>query len=300
MPNAKDAKDIGKPKFLLLGSTGSGKTAQILTLPGKTFCYLFDPSALATLKGHDIDYELFLPTKVSTAAVSLSKGKSDPIKEEDASLLYVKWEKDSDERTKPDKKKYGIVKEEIFTPDNPDDPNIIEPKGQWKEVERPACWFDQFDNICFDSFTTFSDMVMDRILKLNGRAGQFPQQDDWGGQMQTITNVVRTYASMNKILLFTAHEEFKQDKEGGKMQNMILLTGRLRVKLPLLFSEMLHMECASTPAKIKYQIQTRPDRYNPAIRTTIKGLEMFHDVTISDWTKPKDYGLGKLLRGTTK
>ncbi|KKL07321.1 hypothetical protein LCGC14_2587250, partial [marine sediment metagenome] len=46
MPNAKDNPDIGKAKFLLLGPTGSGKTSQILTLPGKTFCYLFDPSSL--------------------------------------------------------------------------------------------------------------------------------------------------------------------------------------------------------------------------------------------------------------
>ena len=263
MPNAKDTKDIGRPKFLLLGSSGSGKTSQILTLPGKTFCYLFDPAALATLKGHDIDYELFLPTRVSTSAVSLSKGKSDPKSEEDASLLYVKWEKDSDKKMK-------------------------------------SGFFDEYDNICFDSFTTFSDMVMDRILKLNGRAGQFPQQDDWGCQMQTITNVVRTYASMNKVILFTAHEEFKQDKDSGRMLNIILLTGRLRVKLPLLFSEMLHTECVSTASDIKYQIQTRPDRMNPAIRCSFRDIDMFYDVTIKDWKKPQNYGLGKLLRGTTK
>ena len=268
MPNAKDATDIGKAKFLLLGPTGSGKTSQILTLPGKTFCYLFDPSSLATLKGHDIEYELFLPGKVSTAAVSLSKGKSDRMKEEDASETYTAWEKDSDEKTEKDK------------------------DGK--------CYFDQFDNICFDSFTTFSDVVMDRVLKLNGRAGKFPQQDDWGGQMQTITNVVRTYASMDKVLLFTAHEEFKQDAESGRMVNIILLTGRLRVKLPLLFSEMLHMECASTPAEIKYQIQTRPDRFNPAIRCTMRDLEMFHDVTIKEWDKPQNYGIGKLLKGTKR
>jgi len=263
MPNAKDAKDIGKAKFLLLGPTGSGKTSQILTLPGKTFCYLFDPSSLATLKGHDIEYELFLPGRVSTAAVSLSKGKSDPVKEEDASETYTAWEADSD-------------------------------------AKMESGFFDDFDNICFDSFTTFSDVVMDRILKLNGRAGKFPQQDDWGGQMQTITNVVRTYASMNKILLFTAHEEFKQDSESGRMVNIILLTGRLRVKLPLLFSEMLHMECASTAAEIKYQVQTRPDRFNPAIRCTMRDLPMFTDVTIKDWDNPQNYGIGKLLRGHNK
>jgi hypothetical protein len=262
MPNAKDATEeqVGRPKFLLVGSTGSGKTAQMLTLPGKTFAYLFDPSALATLKGYDIDYEMFVPSRVNLGAISLSKGKSDPKTSTDAPDIYTAWAKHADEM-----------------------------------VSSGA--FDAYDNICFDSFTTFADIVMDRILKLNGRVGQFPQQDDWGGQMQTITNCVRTFVAMNKVLLFTAHDEFKQDDATSRMQNIILLTGRLRIKIPLLFSEILHMDCASTPTEIKYQMQTRPDRMNPAIRCTFKGLKMFEDMTITDWKNPTKFGLGKLLKG---
>ena len=262
MPNAKDAtvEDVGKPKILLFGPSGSGKTSQIITLPGKTFAYLFDPSALSTLKGHDIDYEEFTPTKMNRQAVSLSKGKSDPKTTVGAGDVYNLWAKDADDKEK-------------------------------------AGFFDLYDNIAFDSFTTFSDIVMDRILKLNGREGQFPQQDDWGGQMQTITNVVRSFIGYNKTLLFIAHDEFKQDEATSRMQNVILLTGRLRIKLPLLFSEMLHTECVSTAGEIKYQVQTRPDRMNPAIRTSFKGLDMFHDVTIKDWKNPKGFGLGKLLKG---
>ena len=263
MPNAKDVTDeeIGKPKFLLIGSTGSGKTAQMLTLPGKTFAYLFDPSALSTLKGYDIEYEEFMPTKLNLGAVSLTKGKSDPkTAKTDAADIYSQWALDADE-----KKNSG--------------------------------YFDQFDNICFDSFTTFSAIVMDRVLKLNGREGQFPQQDDWAGQMQTITNVVRDFIAMKKVLLFTAHDQFKQDSVTSRMQNVIMLTGQLRVTLPLLFSEIWHMECASTATEEKFQVQTRPDRLNPAIRCTFKGMEMFHNVTIKDWNNPTDYGIGKLLKG---
>jgi len=259
MPNAKDNPDIGKPKFLLVGPTGSGKTSQITTLPGKTFAYLFDPSALATLKGYDIEYEEFVASKMNLGAVSLSKGKSDKKTTSDAPDVYTLWEQD-------------------FT-----------------EKEKSGFW-DTVDNICFDSFTTFADIVMDRILFLNGRAGQFPQQDDWGGQMQTITNVVRTFVSMNKVLLFTGHDEFKQDEASTRMQNVIILTGRLRVKIPLLFSDIWHMECASTAGEVKYQAQTRPDRMNPAIRCTFRDLGMFEDVTIKDWNNPQKHGIGKLLK----
>jgi len=265
MPNAKDAtqEELGKPKFLLVGPTGSGKTAQILTLPGKTFAYLFDPSSLLTLKGHDIEYEIFLPGKANLAAVSLSRGKGDPVMEEDASEIYTRWAKDADEKIKNN-------------------------------------YFDQFENICFDSFTTFSDIVMDRVLKINGRVGKFPQEDDWPAQMTTIANVVKTLITLDKTLLFTAHDEFKQDGVTKRMQNVILLTGRLRVKIPLLFSEIWHMESASTANETKYQAQTRPDKMNPAIRCTLrrsseKTLDMFEDITIKNWSNPKAYGIGKIL-----
>ena len=259
--NAKDVvkDDLGKPKILLVGSTGGGKTSQFLTLPGKTFVYAFDPSTLSTLRGHDIDYQIFMPTRINLATQSLSKGKGDPVRPSDAADVYLNWELDFEEKAK---------------------------EG----------FFDKYDNICFDSFTTFSDMVMDRILKINGRPGQFPQQDDWPAQMQTISNCVRTFAFMNKVLVFTAHDEFKQDKVSSRMQNVIMLTGRLRVKMPLLFSEILHCDCASDATEIKYQVQTRPDRMNPTIRCTLRDLDMFQDVTIKDWKRPKDYGLGKILK----
>lgn len=266
MPNAKDitANDAGKPKFLLVGPGGSGKTSQMLTLPGRTFAYFFDPSALTTVRGHDIDYEIFVPGKVSLSAKSLSKeARKDTAPKgaikEDASETYREWEEDC-------------------------------------EAKIASGYFDQFDNICFDSFTTFSDIVMDRILFLNNRVGSFPQQDDWTSQMNTITNVVRTFASMDKLLLFTAHDDFRQDEETKRMMNQIMLTGRLRVKIPLLFSDIWHMECKATPETVKYVAQTRPDRMNPALRCSIKGLDMFQDVTITNWDKPQESGIGKLIR----
>lgn len=265
MPNAKtlDIHAGGKPKFLLVGSTGGGKTSQIVTLPGRTFAYLFDPSSLSTLRGFDIEYETFFPEKVNLSAQSLSKGKGDrPVKgaeAEDASTVYREWEEDF-------------------------------------EGKIASNYFEAYDNIAFDSFTTFSDIVMDRILAINGRPGHFPQQDDWTAQMASITNVVRTLVGMNKVLLFTAHDEFKQDEASKRMQNVLMLTGKLKIRLPLLFSEIWHMDSNSTAEKINYVAQTRADRLNPTIRCTVRDMPMYADMTINDWKRPQDYGLGKVLR----
>lgn len=239
-----------------------------MTLPGRTFAYLFDPSALSTLRGHDIEYERFVATQYNLAAQSLTKGKGDPQTSTDAHNVYIDWEKDCEEK-------------------------------------RKSGFFDDFDNIVLDSFTTFSDMVMDRVLFINGRAGKFPQEDDWPAQMTTISNVIKTFVVMGKTIVCLAHDEMRQDGVTKRVYNQILLTGRLRVKIPLLFSEILKCECASTPQKIIYQIQTRPNRDSPAIRCTIRGLKMYEDVTIPDnlWNDPRGKcGLGKLLidNGLTK
>ena len=100
--NAKDVvkDDLGKPKILLVGSTGGGKTSQFLTLPGKTFVYAFDPSTLSTLRGHDIDYQIFMPTRINLATQSLSKGKGDPVRPSDAADVYLNWELDFEEKDK--------------------------------------------------------------------------------------------------------------------------------------------------------------------------------------------------------
>src|ERR1035437_388038 len=98
MPNAKDAHTIDQHRILCLGDTGSGKTSQILTLPGKKYCYLFDSNALLSLRGYDIEYDEVLPTTVSAAASSLSKGKQGDRRSTISSDVFQKFEQEFDAR----------------------------------------------------------------------------------------------------------------------------------------------------------------------------------------------------------
>src|SRR5580765_2220579 len=100
MPNAKDTDLNPTKRILLVGPTGSGKTAQIWTLPGKRFAYIFDPNSLSTLKGCDVDYEEFYPDFLEMDATlkGFNKGSlSDkmPAVAGRASkrepLVYMKW-----------------------------------------------------------------------------------------------------------------------------------------------------------------------------------------------------------------
>jgi hypothetical protein len=159
--------------------------------------------------------------------------------------------------------------------------------------------FKDYDVIAFDSMTTFSDLVMDRILWLNGRFGKWPEQGDWTATMNTITNVLRTVTNIpNATIYVTAHTEFKQDEASGRMRNVLSLIGRLRNKLPLLFSEIWQFSAdTDTDGKTHFFIQTAPDRTCPYLRSTIQGLELFEDVTIprNKWNTPTGEGVGRIL-----
>lgn len=256
MPNAKDAHAILKHRFLLLGDTGSGKTTQFLTLPGRKFIYLFDPNALLSLAGNELDYEEWLPDRLNLSVKSLKKDVGDKTTNL-VNDLYKRWEDDFDKKMK---------------------------EG----------FFDQYDVVGMDSATTFLDLIMDRVLSINGRAGQWPQQDDYGPQMMAFTSCVRTLTSMNKTVFMTGHMEMKQDELTKKIFNQPMMTGRLRTKIPLLFSDIFICGAVEDgKGKVAHRIQTMPDRTTTCVRTAIKGLQPFEDVTL-DWQKPLEgQGIGR-------
>jgi hypothetical protein len=259
MPNAKAAHATSTHKFLLLGDTGSGKTSQLLTIPGRKFAYLFDPNAILSLRGHDVEYEEFLPDRLNLSVKSLSKEKGGDKTTNFQNLIYQAWEKDFQSKV-------------------------------------DTGFFNDFDVIAFDSATTFLDLIMDRMLSINGRAGQWPQQDDYGPQMITFTNVCRTLMAMNKTIFMTGHLETKQDDLTKRIFRNPMMTGRLRTKIPLLFSDIFVCEVENDGrGGMKHKIMTAPDRITTCVRTSFRDVAPFEDVTV-DWKKPPEtQGIGGII-----
>src|SRR5258708_24109076 len=260
MPNTINAASLAHHRFLMLGPIGSGKTAQFLTLPGSKFMYIFDADSLPTLRGHDVDYEIFLPKDLNLDVRSLEK------------------EKGSDQHKG---KKIMQTKPETYT--------------NW-EKDFSSRNLDKYDNIGFDSITTFLDLIMDYVLTINGRPGQWPNQDDYGPQMVTFTNVMRSINSLGKTLYCTGHIEHIQDELSKKVWWMPIMTGRLKAKIPLLFSDILGTAHeVDKDGQSLYTIQTKPAKEIPTIRCSIRGLEMYENGSINWDDEVIGQGLGGIL-----
>jgi hypothetical protein len=173
----------------MLGNTGSGKTTQILTLPGKKYVHIFDQNALISLRGHDIDYDEYMPDVVGMAVTSMTKGKGDK-SASTSSDSYRRFETEFNERMQ---------------------------NG----------YFDQYDWVCFDGASTLLDLIMDRVLTINGRFGTWPHQDDHGPVMIAFTNICRNLTSMGKSVYMTGHLETRQDQVTQKIETRPMMTGRL-------------------------------------------------------------------------
>src|SRR3990172_5845417 len=270
MPNAKDFKRGNRFSLALFGNTGSGKTTLYLSHPGRKFAYLFDPNALNSLAGQDITYEEFLPDVLNlgivvqhgpwTPKVGTVKAKDKLTHPVPTAETYVNWEADFYKRIND---------------------------GFFKEV----------DLLVFDSLTTFQSMVLDRIMDIQGKLGQSPETDDYIAVVNTVANVFRTVTALNIDVIVTGHLYFVQDERSKQIFWQPVLTGKLRTRLPLLFSEVWATEAESVADKtIRYTVQTRPDRTHQLVRSTWPNLEFKEDVTV-DFSSPlTDQGLHHLMK----
>ena len=246
MANAGDllSSGLGAHRFLLLGGGGSGKTTLIRSLPGRTFVYAFDPNSLRSLAGAtNIEYEGFFPGLLDMGVKPLSgKIQGDRGRPEEPKT-YINWEKDFEHRLEID-------------------------------------YFSQFDSICLDSATTFADIIMDRVQFLAGKLGKQPDQADWAAQMATFMAVFRTLTGLGKRIICTGHVELRQDEEDGPFYFQPVFTGRLRIRVPLLFTDTLGTQVDHRRGKTTYSVQTVGDRRRQYIRCSLFGVEPEVDVTL--------------------
>lgn len=257
-----------------MGKTGSGKTAQIWTLPGRKFAYIFDPNSLSTLKGCDLDYEVFQPdfTEMDATLKGFNKnpatGKQyagDKPKKPKEPLVYMNWVDDINEKTE---------------------------KGFFKDYQ----W------LIFDSLTFLNKAVMDRQLYINHRYGDVEDIADYRVVGSKLTDVFNSIVGLPLSIYATGHYNTFQDEKTKKIETQIMLAGKARNYLPLMFTNVwLAGVEEGEKGQVKYTIRTKPDpRGLQDVRSSIQGLNTIEDVTIKGFGDLAQGGIGALLKRATQ
>lgn len=263
--SADEIPENKSKRWMLVGPPGSGKTELYCTLPGNTLVYCFDPNAAETLRGHKHVKAYQVPPERRPFSLTTLRGASrNYVSQFDANYepaQYSAWE-------------------ETFQRHHDDGV------------------FDLFDNIGIDSLTSMQYSLMAMVLFLNNRSARMPEQDDYGPVIHTFTMIWQSLTELaGKNIFCTAHEEFVKDDKSGVVSYMPLLYGKMRSRLPILFTDIVRTE-VDDGRFLMHLLSDSRHRYG---RSSIRGVTPDIDWTIEpeDWGKTdvQSIGLGGLLSG---
>ncbi len=133
--------------------------------------------------------------------------------------------------------------------------------ARWKKkfTERVTSgYFDHFGTYMLDSATTWSEAIMNWILKKNGIAGTAPRfTHDYAPQKIEIRNEMRRILQLPCDSIITGHLKLVEDPEAGKHRFRFLTTGQGMVTIPLLFDELMTLRTKAIGTNVKYQLLTQ-------------------------------------------
>jgi GTPase SAR1 family protein len=259
--NALNAEVSPFSRIMLVGPTGSGKSTQIWSLPGRKFVYVFDPNTMATISGCDADYVPFLPefTEMDATLKGFNKGAvSDmPRGGKREPSLYMRWV---------------------------DHINDFEGRKL----------FERYDWLVFDSMTFIAKALMDRQLYINNRYGDIEELGDYRVVGSKLADVFGTISSLPINIYSTGHIQTYEDDKTKKVVTQIMLPGKGRTMLPLSHTDTWEARAGEKAGT--YEVKTVPEsRGLQEIRSAMKGLKPVEDVTIRNFKRASEFGIGALI-----
>ena len=141
--------------------------------------------------------------------------------------------------------------------DDPKVPNVFDSweKNFWNRKKNGM--FELLGTYVLDSSTGLLKAIMNKVLKQAGRPGSTPQQNDWLPQMTLFENVMNVVASLPCNVIVTNHLDMKEDQVTGQLLMRPMVTGKLNVRVPLLFSEIYVLETKQTSKGVEYSLLTQ-------------------------------------------
>jgi len=165
-----------------------------------------------------------------------------------------------------------VIADTRFEDEDPKKPTAFRLWEREFEDLRKNDVFSQVGTFAIDSITTFADACMNEILKSSGRAGAVPYQQDYLRQINVLRDYMKIFTTLPCDVIVTAHLEAEKDELIGKVKMNMIITGKLKVKIPLLFDEIYVTITKQTSKGVEYYLLTRNDGYYTARTRIGKGV----------------------------
>jgi len=131
---------------------------------------------------------------------------------------------------------------------------------EWRRVMEDRIrmgYFDHFGTYCLDGSTTWSEAIMNKILKRAGIAGDPPRwAKDYVPQKIEIRNWLKRCLALPCDFILTGHLEGYPDDVTGGMSYRFMTTGKGTITIPLNFDEIYVMSPRETSKGVEYRILT--------------------------------------------
>jgi len=166
-----------------------------------------------------------------------------------------------------------LIIDRTFEREDPRKPFAFEAwEKEFDKLEREG-FFNHVGTYAIDSATTWAEAIMNAVLKRAGRTGGFPQQNDYGPQMNCIKIAMQRFTALPCHCVLTAHVDTDKDEVSGRMFAYPAMTGKLKRRIPLLFDEVYAAVAKATAKGTEWSFLTQPDGlYNCRTRLGKNGL----------------------------
>jgi len=157
----------------------------------------------------------------------------------------------------------GAVLVERFEDENPSKPT------QWARFDKRMSQLDDggffrsgaIKTFAIDSLTSLADAVMNFIAGKAGRAGQQPQLQDYQTQQIMLRNLLMKCCSLPVNFICTGHMKIEKDETLGKILSSLMVSGKLDIKIPILFDEVYVCQAKETSKGSEYKFLTCNDGF---------------------------------------
>lgn len=277
MIEIKSARDLKNAQIVILaaGPTGTGKSTQFLTLPGKKYVDIFDPNALIAYEGQDVDYQTFFPKSNQIDIYPTSIHKS----------TAGKYKRHHDQS-----KVKGYEADGTFYNSFAD--NFVERANTDFYRKNGYSW------LSLDGFTNAAALAMDRVTFLNESMESADDRADFRMAGQMLSRLARMSWGLGVNLYLQCHTVEETNENGQVLAYKLNLPGSARSVIPTNTANVwfFDTDIDRQTKKVSYKIITQRSRKYPFVRSGFKNLKDEEDITI-DFSKPLEgQGIGKLIK----